>query len=46
MSSGRHILYVTESYKAHDRRFLEAIGKQTEKIWFANTEPVPHYQRQ
>lgn len=41
MSSGRHILYVTESYKAHDRRFLEAIGKQTEKIWFANTGRSP-----
>lgn len=38
MSSGRHILYVTESYTSHDRRFLEAIGKQTEKIWFAYTD--------
>ena len=38
MDSGRHILYVTESYTSHDRRFLEAIGKQAEKIWFAYTD--------
>lgn len=38
MNSGRHILYVTESYTSHDRRFLEAISKQTEKIWFAYTD--------
>jgi len=35
MNSHRRVLYVTESYTTHDRRFLQAISKQAEKVWFA-----------
>ncbi|MBI2339368.1 MAG: glycosyltransferase family 4 protein [Deltaproteobacteria bacterium] len=31
----RSVLYVSESYTPHDRRFLKAIGRQIGKTWFA-----------
>lgn len=31
----KHVLYVAETFTPHDKRFLQAIGRQIDKVWFA-----------